>query len=152
MFRCFVLNACLLLVITGCGASGPEIASVEGKVTMDGQPLANAAVVFVPENGRPSGARTNAQGEYELTFTEGRRGATPGKYKVRITTLSDTGFDDDGQSTPGSPETVPMQFNASTTLTFEVVANTANVANFEITSEGDLPDNDDTSDTGEDDN
>ena len=140
-----VLNACLLLVITGCGASGPEIASVEGKVTMDGQPLANAAVVFVPENGRPAGARTNAQGEYELTFTEGRRGAMPGNHKVRITTLSDPGIDDDGQLTKGSPETVPLQFNGATTLTFEVVASKANVANFDITSEGDLPDAEDES-------
>jgi hypothetical protein len=40
---------------------GPEIASVEGTVTMDGNPLPNASVVFIPPAGRPAGARTNAE-------------------------------------------------------------------------------------------
>ncbi|MDG1897315.1 MAG: carboxypeptidase-like regulatory domain-containing protein [Fuerstiella sp.] len=139
MYRCFVYNACMLLAVAGCGAGGPDIATVTGKVTMDGQPLANAAVVFVPENGRPAGARTNAQGEYELTYSEGREGALPGKNMVRISTLSDPSIGDDGQLTKGSPETVPMQYNAQTTLSFSVEAGAANVADFDITSEGELP-------------
>ena len=49
------------LACLGCGPGGPEIASVEGKVTLDGKPLPNAAVVFIPENGRPAGATTDDQ-------------------------------------------------------------------------------------------
>ena len=77
---CLLIGVCLL--ISGCSESGPEIASVKGKVTMDGKPLANAAVVFIPENGRPAGARTDAEGNYELNFTQGRKGTMPGKNQV----------------------------------------------------------------------
>ncbi len=86
MFKriCLLVGMCLLLA--GCGKGGPEIASVKGKVTMDGTPLANASVVFVPEHGRPAGGRTDSDGNYELTFTSGRMGTMPGKNKVKIST------------------------------------------------------------------
>ena len=64
------LYVMLLGLVTGCSSSGPEIASVSGRITMDGKPLANATVVFIPENGRPAGARTDADGKYVLNFTE----------------------------------------------------------------------------------
>src|SRR5690242_5652638 len=79
----------VLAAAAGCGPSGPDIAHVSGRVTMDGKPLANATVVFIPEDGRPAGARTNAAGDYVLNFTEGRRGAIPGKNTVRITTQAE---------------------------------------------------------------
>jgi hypothetical protein len=126
--------------MTGCGASGPEIATVEGTVKLDGSPLANASVVFIPAaGGRPAGARTDAAGHYQLNFSGGRKGAIPGKNKVRISTLRDPAIGDDGQLTPGSPETIPSQYNAQTTLEFDVKADEANVADFDITSEGKLP-------------
>ena len=38
---CMIFGACLLaLTFLGCGSGGPEIAGVEGTVTMDGKPLA----------------------------------------------------------------------------------------------------------------
>jgi hypothetical protein len=141
--NCVVLGACLLaLACVGCD-SGPEIASVEGTVTMDGAPLANASVVFVPENGRPAGATTDAQGKYVLTFTEGRKGATPGKHKVRISTLADPSETPDGEPIPAQPETVPMRYNAQTELTFTVEPATKNVANFDLESGGEMPETDD---------
>ena len=122
------------LVFTGCGSGGPEIAHVSGRVTMDGKPLANATVVFIPENGRPAGARTDADGKYVLNFTEGRRGAIPGKNTIRITTLRDADKDPNGKSIPGSPETIPAKYNAASTLEFAVEPGKRNVANFDLKS------------------
>src|SRR5688572_25887861 len=96
--------------------------------TMDGKPLPNATVLFVPENGRPAGANTDADGNYVLNFTQGRRGAIPGVNTVRIMTQRDAGQDDDGQTVPGSPETVPAKYNTESTLTFTVEAKKNNVA------------------------
>ena len=126
----------LVFSMAGCGRSGPEIAYVSGRVTMDGKPLTNATVVFAPENGRPAGARTDASGNYVLNFTEGRRGAIPGKNTIRITTLRDAEMDDNGKILPGSPETIPPQFNSASTLTFTVEAKKKNVANFDLVSAG----------------
>jgi len=42
---------------------------VQGRVTIDGKPLAGKTVKFVPEPGTPgqgAGATTNAEGEYTL--------------------------------------------------------------------------------------
>jgi hypothetical protein len=134
-----VAGACLLaLVCLGCGPGGPEIATVEGTVTLDGEPLPNASVVFVPEDGRPAGATTDAQGHYELTFTEGRQGAIVGKNKVRISTARDPSETPGGDPIPAVPETIPMKYNAQTELEFTVEPGQRNVADFDLTSEGDL--------------
>lgn len=122
------------LALAGCGSSGPEISHVSGKVTMDGKPLANATVVFIPENGRPAGATTDAEGKYVLNFSQGRRGAIPGKNMIRVTTLRDPYEGDDGKTIPGSKETIPAEYNAATTLTFEVEKGKRNVANFDLKS------------------
>lgn len=130
----------LALACTGCGESGPEIATVEGTVTLDGKPLPHATVVFTPvEGGRPAGAMTDEEGYYVLNFTEGRQGAIPGKNRVRIYTLRDPMEDEDGNMIPGSPETIPTKYNAETTLEFVVEDGKRNEANFDLDSEGELP-------------
>jgi hypothetical protein len=109
---------------------------------MDGEPLPNASVVFIPESGRPAGARTDERGHYVLTFSEGRKGAMLGKHKVQVWTGTDPGETDDGEPIPGSPETVPKRYNAQTELEFTVKAGGTKEADFALTSEGDLPDSD----------
>src|SRR5262245_29198245 len=124
----------LLFACAGCGSGGPDIAYVSGRVTMDGKPLANATVVFIPENGRPAGASTDADGRYVLNFSEGRRGAIPGKNMVRVTTQRDPTPGEDGKSIPGSKETIPDKYNSATELTFDVEPKKRNVANFDLKS------------------
>lgn len=104
-----------LVVYCGCGAGGPEIASVEGTVTMDGKPLANATVVFSPVGGRPAGARTDEDGHYVLNFGSGRKGAIPGINKIRVTTMSEAYEKEDGTKVNGSRETIPVEYNQATT-------------------------------------
>jgi hypothetical protein len=128
----------LSLVCLGCDR-GPEIASVEGTVTMDGKPLPNASVVFIPENGRPAGARTDERGHYVLEFTEGRQGAIPGKNWIRINTAAEASEAADGTPIPAQRETIPAKYNTQSALEFTVEAGKKNIANFDLDSKGPLP-------------
>ncbi|QDV69103.1 hypothetical protein Poly24_28170 [Rosistilla carotiformis] len=77
---------CCLAV--GCGGpGGPELAHVEGTVTVDGKPIDGASVTFEPAGGRPSFGITDANGHYVLEFTATREGALLGEHVVRITTV-----------------------------------------------------------------
>lgn len=129
----------VLLVILngiGCGAKGPEIAVVRGTVTLDGDPLPHAAVVFNPEEGRPAGATTNENGEYVLNFAQGRRGALPGTHRVIITTRRAPWKDESGEIQPASVERLPAKYNTKSTLTFTVEPGETNIADFDLESSG----------------
>jgi hypothetical protein len=126
----------LFLLIQGCGSGGPDIARVEGVVTMDGKPLPRASVVFVPQGGRPSAAETDANGKYKLEFSGGRKGAIPGPNRVEITTFQEGGYETDGTVIPGAPEVVPAKYNRSSTLEFNVEPGKTNIANFDLDSKG----------------
>lgn len=125
----------LAISCTGC-YRGPKIATVRGTVTLDGEPLAHAAVVFNPEKGRPAGATTNEDGEFALNFTQGRSGALIGEHRVIITTRRDPWKDADGHPQPGSGERLPAKYNTESTLTFTVEAGKTNIADFDLESSG----------------
>ncbi len=83
-------------------------------MTLDGKPLAGAAVVFVPVGGgRESGGITDANGEYFVKYLRDEAGATIGKNRVRITRQQ--------SHDPGS-EIVPAKYNRNTTLEREVTS------------------------------
>ncbi|WP_417391838.1 hypothetical protein [Gimesia sp.] len=115
----FLLSFCLL---TGCGDSGgsdqPDLGTVTGVVTMDGQPLSNVMVSFSPENGRPSIARTDEAGNYELGYLAETKGAVIGKHTVSITTPQEN------PTPPGQvyKDPIPAKYNSKTTLTADVKA------------------------------
>ncbi|MDQ3332196.1 MAG: carboxypeptidase-like regulatory domain-containing protein [Planctomycetota bacterium] len=123
----------LLVSLTlGCGPDGPEIATVEGTVTLGGEPLAEAMVLFQPSNGRPSAGRTDAEGHYELIYSQGREGALPGEHTVAISTFQ-AGNPEEG--TPKIIERVPAQYNVQTELK-ETVEAGENVIDFNLKAEG----------------
>lgn len=124
-----------LLYSGGC-SSDSDIGRVEGTVTLDGEPLPNATVVFVQGQGRPAGGITDEQGHYVLNYAGGRKGALPGLNRVRITTAQGPSETADGTPVPPVPERIPTQFNTESTLEFEVVAGQVNVANFDLVSKG----------------
>lgn len=86
----FVLLGAVFLL--GCGESHPPVYPVTGVVTYNGQPVAEAEVVFLPQGEAaataPSGT-TDAAGRYALTtfFSAESQviGAQPGSYKVTVT-------------------------------------------------------------------
>ena len=139
MSKWFVAVACAMMglsFVVGCGPGGPEIARVEGTITMDGKPVPGAMVLFVPIGGRPSGAETDANGKYVLEFgSAGRKGAIPGKNRVEITTAR-LAYERDGKNFPAVKENIPAQYNRNTTLEFDVEKGKKNIADFELKSGG----------------
>lgn len=85
--------ATLLLMAVGCGGppsadySKVDLLSVDGTVTLDGEPLANAVITFEnPEDSTFAYALTDASGGYQLRFDSVMMGCTPGTKVVRIST------------------------------------------------------------------
>lgn len=85
-----IVASCFLLIVTGCGSSGPQLLPVSGKVsTKDGKPCDNALVVFHPQeservNDPKPFAKTDEQGNFKLTTNVEGDGALAGKYGVTI--------------------------------------------------------------------
>lgn len=82
---------CLFLsLLVGCGSSDPDVNYVEGVVTMGGNPVADATVIFSPvegSGGRPATGKTDAAGVYKLTDLQAstvNSGAAIGEYQVSI--------------------------------------------------------------------
>jgi hypothetical protein len=140
--KLMVVAGCSVVVaVAGCGGgdSGPDLIEVYGVVTLDGEPLPDATVRFVPEemagnNMRAATGETDDDGEYTLEYSLNRSGALPGKYKVAISTFRETDVGEDGLDVPGKPERVPVVYNGETTLSAEVSAENA-VHNFDLKSD-----------------
>ncbi|HEY2410899.1 MAG TPA: carboxypeptidase-like regulatory domain-containing protein [Pirellulaceae bacterium] len=114
--RRIILGLTALLALSASCSKRGDLADVRGKVTLDGQPLANAFVVFAPtEHGTTSYGRTDANGSYEMMFTDNEKGAWIGNNSVRIST-GDLGTG----GGPGPKERVPIVYNEATTLTADV--------------------------------
>lgn len=112
----------VLPLLCGCGKSDkPETGEVTGVVTLGGEPLADARVVFTPvEGGQSSEATTDAQGRYTLVYRGDELGAKVGSHTVSVSTFEEQYRDDDGKFIGGRDELVPPQYNENTTLTVEV--------------------------------
>lgn len=79
----------VFVVASGCGRRGPAVELVEGRLTIDGEPLSDAAVGFSPAGGgaRAAHGRSDATGAFWLTSTEGGAelaGASIGDYIVTV--------------------------------------------------------------------
>ena len=105
----------LVVGFSGC-RDGLRLVHVTGVVSIDGQPLAGARVLFRPEHGRPSSGVTDADGRYTLQYKAGKSGAMRGKHSVSITTVADASDDAAGTSR----EIVPARYNEMTSLTATV--------------------------------
>ena len=101
------------LMAPGCSSSDrPALATVHGRVTMNGKPLTNAGIAFKPDVGaRESFGATNQNGEYTLKYLRDDMGGAVGKNTVRITNQ---------RNNDKSTETVPAKYNVKTTLEREV--------------------------------
>jgi hypothetical protein len=117
----------LLMVIAGCGQSGPQIAPVHGRVTLDGKPLAEADIRFQPDGQeRPSIGHTGHDGRYELIYKRGQAGAVVGKHTVRIWVSKEV---------VRNPPVIAARFNSKSELHREVKPG-ENEFDFDVTTEG----------------
>ncbi|HEX6987322.1 MAG TPA: carboxypeptidase-like regulatory domain-containing protein [Planctomycetaceae bacterium] len=134
------LSAVLLLcALSGCSPA-PRInyekaglVDVSGTVTMDGQPLVDALVLFETEEGRVSSGRTDADGRYVLRFNRQATGVIPGKKTVRISTgMAAT----EEEASTLRVETIPARYNTQSELEVEVKPGEDQTFDFALTSEG----------------
>jgi len=85
----------------GCGRGGDlPTAKAGGVVTIDNKPLANAHVIFTPDNGRAAIGQTAGDGSFTLTTYRSGDGAIVGHHRVTVV-AREAG---DGQlDRPGAP-------------------------------------------------
>jgi hypothetical protein len=124
-----VFPACCVILIVcfaGCGKTGPEIAPVSGRITLDGQPLEKADIVFQPDGSKPpSSGRADADGRYQLAYKRGVMGGHVGPNTVRITISPDV---------VANPPNIPAKYNTDSELKREVKSG-QNEFNFDLTME-----------------
>jgi len=88
-----MLMATLMVALeAGCGPSRPALLPAEGVVTLDGKPLANAALIFQPKaGGRPASGRTDASGRFSMGTFASKDGVLPGEHTVTIMAVENVG-------------------------------------------------------------
>ncbi len=127
-------NAMFVLVLmAGCSSqsSRPETFLISGVVTLNGEPLPDASIVFLPENGRSSAGRTSESGEYTLYYSEGVKGAVPGRHRVQISATEVVPGKLDSEGGEIRKEILPAEYHSKTTLAYDVSSNRDDV-NFDL--------------------
>ena len=110
--KLIALSAMSTLLLVGCKPD-VDLGSVTGKITLDGQPLQNAFVQFVPvKGGRAAVALTDANGEFVMQYSGSQAGTLVGQAKVEITTVT--------ADSEGAREKVPKRYNTASELIVDV--------------------------------
>lgn len=83
--------AALCLALAGCGggdatpSNREAVYTTTGKVTLDGQPLADADITFASDTGKIAGfARTNAEGLFTASTFNSNDGLVAGMHRVSV--------------------------------------------------------------------
>lgn len=141
-------GALTVLVLLSCGCSGSkfDFADVSGRVLLDGEPVNEAKVVFMPsavnedgESGPYSQGLTDGDGRYELVTQDerGRSGAVVGPHRVIVSTKQ-AHLDPDvmDREIIDVPESIPWKYThyRETPLSFEVPRRGAENADFSLES------------------
>jgi hypothetical protein len=129
------------LVVAGAGCGGSNIATVSGRVTLDDKPVPNAMVIFEPlanekDPGPGSQGRTDQNGRFTLeTMTGAKSGALVGPHRVRITLYEgEEEVPSSGSDMKFRRRIIPDEYNARSTLTFDVPPGGSTEANFDLKS------------------
>jgi hypothetical protein len=141
-----LLLVCAFVFLTGCGGGNVlKTNRVEGIVTYNGTPLANATVTFYPEGGdaTPAFGKTNENGKYLLQTQQGAidAGTTPGEY---IVTVSKKEYVPTGRKMRGGDnydemvdemtlkETLPVKYSDKPTSPFKATVENKKVNTFDF--------------------
>lgn len=137
--RISVWISLVALALAGCGGSG-NLGRVSGKVTLDGQPVPEATLMFSPvAGGSPSAGRTDESGQYELVYSRESKGAEIGQHRVQIRTAQ-SGDEDADPPVPPKPEKLPPKYLGGATIAVEVKAG-KNELDFPLDSSATIPPN-----------
>ena len=134
----FVIAAVMAVAPSaGCGGGADGRLPVSGSVTMNGAPLHDATIEFVPQSSGSSSfaGATILDGQYSISAN---RGLVPGEYKVVISMGGSTPeppMDEppgDPAEFPPAPELIPARYSSESTLTAKVEANGDNTFDFDL--------------------
>lgn len=120
------------VLLSGCGGSGPEVAPVSGRVTLDGAPLAGSRIRFQPEasGGSPSYGTADQDGHYVLGYKRGQPGALIGWHTIRV----ERGAHGDPENKL-KPQALPARYNTASELREEVKSGEDNVVDLKLTTD-----------------
>lgn len=105
---------CWWVVAVCCSDSG--LVKVKGTVTLEGKPVPNGTVNFIPDVGGPSASgELKPDGTYELTTEKPGDGAMPGKYKVVVVAMEDQAGKLPEERSPLPAAIVPTQYTSLAT-------------------------------------
>jgi hypothetical protein len=117
--RRLVATLSVAALIFGAGCRPLEdIGRVSGRVTWEGEAVANATVTFQPSRGIASYGITDDDGRYKLKQAGGEEGAVLGKHAISIETYRI--FADEAGEAREHPETIPPRYNADSVLSHDV--------------------------------
>ncbi|TWU47899.1 DUF4198 domain-containing protein [Rubripirellula reticaptiva] len=66
----------------GCSGRDSTLGQVTGILKLDGEPVPNVSIEFFPIQGRPSLARTNAEGKFVAYYLPNQTGAVAGTHRL----------------------------------------------------------------------
>lgn len=127
----------LLPCCAGCSENGPPRVPVSGRVSIDGKPLEQGTILFVPELGTP-GPKSGAEivkGEFAL---DGEQGPGIGKLRVKIQNSRDANaarYDRPPELIEQSPTPIPNRYNSHSELVIETSETEDNFFEFKLTSD-----------------
>lgn len=118
----FALALISIVALTGC--SGDKHRAVSGEVSLDGEPVSNGSILFLPTSGDgKKGAAEITEGKYAIPAEQG---LPPGNYRVEIRWSKPTGKQipsgDPGMMMDERSEAMPDKYNTASTLTAEIIA------------------------------
>jgi hypothetical protein len=120
------------LAVWPCGCGGPprpdygslDLSQARGCVTLDGQPLTGALILFEAPDATYSYAQTDGRGRYRLMFNSEQAGVCKGPKTVRIWSSrgvpglseADGGAEQDPDAPPPQPERIAPRYNSRSEL------------------------------------
>jgi len=121
------LRFCLIVLCLMYGAafagckSGPDLpptVPVEGILTLDGQPVAEATIIFIADQGVYNATgTTDSEGKFEMSAFQEKKGVVVGSYKVEMnkTIVEPRPGGREGESDVNLKLGLPTRYNTFTT-------------------------------------
>ena len=133
----FFAGLLMVTLVSGCGTgvqtdySKLGLVEVSGNVTLDGQPLSGATIMFEAPDSTYSFGTTDSNGYYEMMLNSEKSGVIPGSKTVRIVTGAVGDMADEGEGEEDAEEAasssgaaVPPCYNEKSKIEIEVETST----------------------------
>ncbi len=129
-----LLTIMAVAVIAGCGSDRPPLHVAGGVVKFNGEPVADASVMFYPASGRASFAKTDDQGRFSLMTYVPDDGIVAGSYRVTVSKVVSRSKPTEANPYPQAVHALPPVYSNVDTadLQAEVTPNGDNDFVFEL--------------------